>query len=82
MASPKKSPAPKKARKAAPPVEVDAAPVETPAVEVDAAPAEAPAVVEPSADAIRARAFALWQAEGGGALDNWLRAEAELRAQA
>jgi hypothetical protein len=46
-----------------------------------AAPAEAPPVVavEPTPEAIRARAYAIWRAEGGNAQANWLRAEAELR---
>jgi hypothetical protein len=52
-----------------------------------AAAAEAPAgeaapKPEPSQEAIRARAFALWKERGGSAVENWLQAEAELRAQA
>lgn len=35
--------------------------------------------VEPTQEAIRAHAYALWRAEGGSAQANWLRAEAELR---
>jgi hypothetical protein len=34
----------------------------------------------PSRDAIAARAYAIWRAEGGSAIDNWLRAERELSA--
>jgi len=52
-----------------------------------AAAAEAPAgeaapKPEPSQEAIRARAFALWKERGGSAVENWLQAESELRAQA
>ncbi len=55
-----------------------AAPVEvTPLVVVDTAVAVEP--VEPTQEAIRAHAYALWRAEGGSAQANWLRAEAELR---
>jgi len=54
----------------------------TSAPAVDAAPpvAAAPAPARPAPDraAIAARAYAIYQAEGGSALDNWLRAEREL----
>lgn len=40
----------------------------------------APVVAAPSPEAIRARAHALFLAEGGQAFDNWLRAERELTA--
>ncbi len=49
--------------------------------------AEAPAAeavvtlapMEPTHDAIRARAFQIWKERGGSAVANWLQAEAELR---
>jgi hypothetical protein len=57
------------------------------AAPVDAAPVAAEPVVEvsveaPSEDAIRARAWAIWRMHGGTPMQNWLRAEAELRAEA
>lgn len=58
-----------RARKAAPKAK---------SVEVLAAPLEVAVPVVVSVDAIRARAHAIHLAEGGLALDNWLRAEREL----
>ncbi len=65
------APAAKKTARASKAVETDVAEVAT--APVAAAPAE------PTQDAIRQRAFELWRAHGGASLDNWLRAEAELR---
>lgn len=42
-----------------------------------AAAKAAPKVVTP--DAIARRAYEIWQSSGGSELDNWLRAERELR---
>jgi hypothetical protein len=61
----------KKTARASKAVETDVAEVAT--TPVAAAPAE------PTHDAIRQRAFELWRAHGGASLDNWLRAETELR---
>ena len=44
--------------------------------------AVAPAAHGPSTDAIRARAWAIWRMYGGSPMQNWLRAEAELREEA
>jgi hypothetical protein len=57
-----------------------AAPAEATAPVEDLAQASAPAA--PLPEAIRARAYALWKERGGSAMENWLQAEAELRAQA
>lgn len=57
---------------------VEVAVTEAVAIEVDAPPV---ARVAPAPDAIRARAFELWKARGGHALDNWLAAEWELRGE-
>lgn len=69
-----------RARKVAAAVEVAPAVVEPVVVTpVVAAPVVvAPVVAAPSPEAIRARAHALFLAEGGQAFDNWLRAEREL----
>ncbi len=72
---------PARARKAAKPKITE---VLAPAVTVAAvAPAVAVAApVKPEESAIRARAHALFLAEGGDAFENWLRAERELAAGA
>lgn len=73
-----------RARKVAATVDVAAVVVEPVVVTpVVAAPVvAAPVVAAPSPEAIRARAHALFLAEGGQAFDNWLRAERELSAGA
>ena len=50
-------------------------------VEAAAPPTKATPPVEPTQDAIRARAFAIWKERGGSPVANWLQAEAELRGQ-
>lgn len=52
------------------------------AVEVLAPAAVVVAPVKPEESAIRARAHAIFLAEGGDAFENWLRAERELAAGA
>ncbi len=65
---------------------VTVAPVETVAPATVALEATvAPATVVPagpSDEAIRARAWAIWRMYGGSPMQNWLRAEAELRQEA
>lgn len=78
--SPPRAPRARRAR-TTPPPEVAL----TPAPEVEASPpapaieADAPAPAAPTHAAIAARAYAIWQARGGSALENWLEAERELR---
>jgi hypothetical protein len=43
--------------------------------------AKAPAPSQPSQDEIAARAFEIYEREGGSDLENWLRAERELMAR-
>lgn len=69
--SPPKAPRARRAT-ATTPVAVELAPA--PVVEVDA-----PATAAPTHEAIAARAYAIWQARGGSAFENWLEAERELR---
>lgn len=56
--------------------------VKAKAVEVLAPAAVVVVPVKPDQSAIRARAHAIFLAEGGDAFDNWLRAERELTAGA
>ena len=52
-------------------------------VAAEAAPSgETDAPPGPSDEAIRARAWAIWRMYGGSPMQNWLRAEAELREEA
>lgn len=70
---------PARARK---PAKANAVEVLAPAAEVLAPAAEVLAPVKPEESAIRARAHAIFLAQGGDALENWLRAERELAAGA
>jgi hypothetical protein len=59
------------------------APVQPEVPVAEAAPSgETDAPPGPSDEAIRARAWAIWRMYGGSPMQNWLRAEAELREEA
>jgi len=87
MTTAKKASAPKTDRKSSPvaaPASPPASGVRAAARDVGPAPSDAPETTPaPTHDAIATRAFALYQARGaehGSALEDWLRAEAEMRA--
>ena len=78
MAEKKKAAAPRARKKKVEIVEevvVTAAPVET----VSDAPVDDAAPAALDHDVVAQRAFEIWRAHGGGAFDNWIRAEQELR---
>jgi hypothetical protein len=78
--SPKSStPAVIAAAKASTPEVVSTTPVRNSAVPPKSAAIAAPPRKSPPAtDAIRLRAYFIWQSNGGGEFENWIRAEREL----
>jgi hypothetical protein len=58
-----------------------AAPAPAPAKPAAPAPAKAKAPYQPTQDEIAARAYEIYEREGGSDHDNWLRAERELIAR-
>ena len=67
------------AAKASTPEVVSTTPVRNSAVPPKSAAIAAPSKKSPpTTDAIRLRAYFIWQSNGGGAFENWIRAEREL----